>query len=71
MKNTKIQTCYTFKIKTAYAECVLADGVTSSLAVIKLYNLEISLFKFYFDLFIFAVILVMTEKWFVPIFAHL
>ena len=27
MKNAKIQTCYTFKNKTAYAECVFAACV--------------------------------------------
>jgi hypothetical protein len=36
MKNTKIQTYYTFKIMTAYAECVFAACVTSSLAEVKL-----------------------------------
>jgi len=36
MKNTKIQTCYTFKIKTTYSECVFAACVTSYPAAGKL-----------------------------------
>ena len=47
MKNTKIQTCYTFKIKKAYAECVFASCVTSYPAVGKLNSVHWALTGMY------------------------
>ena len=40
MKNTKIHTYYTFKITTAYDECVFAACVTSYPEIGKLYSLH-------------------------------
>ena len=45
--NTTIQTCYTFKIKTAYADYVFAVCVTSPVAIVKLYYLHWTLTGMY------------------------